>query len=56
MELQLASRGGAPNLESMDTEFTLTGLRYCKLRQLPNGDRYIRTAEFVMPNSIAGLI
>jgi len=50
---KLSSRGGAPNLESMDTEFTPTGLRYCKLRQLPNGDRYIRTAEFVLPNSIA---
>jgi phthalate 4,5-dioxygenase len=50
---KLSSRGGAPNLESMDTELTPTGVRYCKLRQLPNGDRYIRTAEFVMPNSIA---
>src|SRR5262249_17064091 len=50
---KLSSRGGAPNLESMDTESTPTGLRYCKLRQLPNGDRYIRTAEFIMPNSIA---
>jgi hypothetical protein len=49
----LSSRGGAPNLETMEIDPTPTGLRFAKLRQLPTGERYIRVAEFVMPNSCA---
>jgi phthalate 4,5-dioxygenase len=49
----LSSRGGAPGLETMEIDPTPTGTRFCKLRHLPSGERYIRVAEFVLPNSCA---
>jgi phenylpropionate dioxygenase-like ring-hydroxylating dioxygenase large terminal subunit len=49
----ISGRGGAPNLETIEVDPTPTGFRYCKLRQLPSGERYVRSAEFVIPNSCA---
>ncbi len=49
----LSSRGGAPHLETVELVPTPTGIRICKLRRLPSEERYIRVAEFVLPNSCA---
>jgi phthalate 4,5-dioxygenase len=52
-EQRLSSRGAAPFVETVEGQAVDVGLRICKIRQLPDGGRYVRVGTFIMPNLCA---